>query len=195
MAAAFTPQERAVITENLKNAARGYASTVGMRKVSVEQLAEDAGISKGAFYKFYGSKELLFLDVLEELHTEIYSCAQAAFDGNTHLPPSVRATEALLAAFDVIEQTHMINFMEKDVPSLLRKIPEDVKRTHYKCDELRTCMLFRHAGLIPEGGMPVATTAIRALMLTMSNKSELGDKYHDVLELLIRGTCQQLFPE
>lgn len=42
---------------------------VGMRQTTVDQLVEAAGISKGAFYKFYSSKEMLFLDLLEDLHT------------------------------------------------------------------------------------------------------------------------------
>ena len=195
MAAAFTPREREAIIKDLKDSARRYAATVGMRKVSVEQLTEDAGISKGGFYKFYDSKEMLFLEVLEDLQTEIYGRAQEAFRENTGLPSHERASQALLAAFQVIEQANMISFMEKDVPSLLRRLPEDVKRIHYRCDEQRICMLFRGAGLIPKGGMPVATTAIQAIMLIMSQKSELGERYGQVLELLVRGVCLQLFPE
>jgi AcrR family transcriptional regulator len=43
----------------------------GIRKTNVEELTEAAGISKGAFYSFYPSKEELFMDILEEIEEEV----------------------------------------------------------------------------------------------------------------------------
>lgn len=60
MATAFTEQEVQIIKSKLKEAARQFAVTTGVRKTSVDQLALATGISKGAFYKFYPSKEALF---------------------------------------------------------------------------------------------------------------------------------------
>jgi AcrR family transcriptional regulator len=66
MPKAFTEQERQGVIERLL--AEGYRlfSTYGIKKTSVEELASAAGISKGAFYLFYESKEALFMDVMEQ---------------------------------------------------------------------------------------------------------------------------------
>ena len=84
MATAFTEQEKQQILRRLRQEARRCASHIGMKKTTVDQLAESAGISKGAFYKFYPTKEALFLEVLEEWHSELYEKAAQAVS-YTHL--------------------------------------------------------------------------------------------------------------
>lgn len=43
-------------------------------------LAQAADISKGAFYKFYKIKEVLFMEVLEDIHAELYEKALAILE-------------------------------------------------------------------------------------------------------------------
>ena len=56
MAQPFSPQQRAAIREKLKESARKYAVSTGVKKTSLDMLTADAGISKSSFYKFYDSK-------------------------------------------------------------------------------------------------------------------------------------------
>ena len=72
MAIPFTKQRRDEISEKLKEGARLFAAEKGMKKTSVDGLVAYAQISKGAFYNFYESKDELFLDLVEDWHTEIY---------------------------------------------------------------------------------------------------------------------------
>ena len=58
MAQPFSPQQRDAIREKLKESARKYAVSTGVKKTSLDMLTADAGISKSSFYKFYDSKEL-----------------------------------------------------------------------------------------------------------------------------------------
>ena len=95
---AFSQEENALIRQSLLAEGRRCAVTVGMRKTSVEQLTEAAGISKGSFYKYFASKEMLFLAVLEDIHTEVYQVAREALEAGRDLPPEDRAAEMLLAA-------------------------------------------------------------------------------------------------
>ena len=69
---AFSEEENTKIRRSLLAEARSRALTVGMRKTSVEELTAAVGISKGSFYKYFDSKELLFFAVLEELLSEMY---------------------------------------------------------------------------------------------------------------------------
>jgi AcrR family transcriptional regulator len=43
----------------------------GIRATTVDQLARKAGISKGAFYHFYPSKEALFFAIVDQVEEEI----------------------------------------------------------------------------------------------------------------------------
>lgn len=193
MASAFTAEEKAVIVEQLKRTARQYAAMVGMRHTTVEQLAAAADISKGAFYKFYPSKEHLFFDVMEDLHTEVYQSAAQVLQRYGDLPPAGQAAAAVLTACRTLEASGMTRFMERDVPYLLRKIPPEIRETHYHSDEVHIQQLLKAAGLFPKGGYPLAAATVRGLMLTVSHRDEIGEHYAAVLETMVRGTCEQLF--
>ncbi len=193
MAVAFTQQEEAIILRQLRHAARESAVSFGVRRTTVDALAAAAGISKGAFYKFYASKELLFFDVLEDMHAEIYGEAASVLFKNTDLSPADRASEAVLSACRTMERSGMMAFVERDVAYLLRKVPEDYQKKHYHSDEVHVRKLLESAGLVPAGGMALASAVVRGLMLTISHQNEIGTLYPDVLETLVRGACGRLF--
>ncbi len=193
MAAAFTQQEEAIILNKLQRAARECAVSPGVRRTTVDALAAAAGISKGAFYKFYVSKELLFFDVLEDMHAEIYGDSAAVLAKNAHLSPADRASKALLSACQAMECSGMMAFVERDAAYLLRKVPQDYQKIHYHSDETHIRKLLESAGLTPKGGMALASSVVRGLMLTISHRHEIGALYPDVLETLVRGACRQLF--
>lgn len=89
-----------------------------MRKTSVEQLTEAAGISKGSFYCFFDSKKLLFFSVLEGIHTEIYDLTRKTLAENATLPPDERVVKTLLAACKQLSDTGSMRFIENDAEFL-----------------------------------------------------------------------------
>lgn len=195
MAKAFTEQEADIILQNLKASARRYAASRGVRKTTVDELAREAGISKGAFYKFYPSKEMLFFEILEDMHTEIYAASAEVLKQNRANSPADRAAEAVLAACKIMVESGMMDFMEQDAAFLLRKIPAEVQEKHYHSDEVHIKELLSNAGLEPNGGMELAAATVRGLFLTVSHRENIGPLYPQVLDMLVRGACQRLFPE
>lgn len=61
MPIAFTAEERTVLTGQLLESTRRFVKEQSARKVTIKQLTDSVGISKGAFYLFYPSKEHLFM--------------------------------------------------------------------------------------------------------------------------------------
>lgn len=61
MPTAFNENEIKFIKLKLIESAQECLSKYGVRKTTVDQITEMSGISKGSFYKFYPSKEILFL--------------------------------------------------------------------------------------------------------------------------------------
>lgn len=190
---AFTEQKNEMIRKDLLDEALRCTVTIGMRKTSVEQLTEAAGIAKGSFYKFFPSKELLFFAVLENIHTETYVVAEKALQDNAELPPTERAAKIILAACKYLSDTKAMTFIENDAEYLLRRIPEDIKNAHYHDDEIHIRQILEASELMPKGGMELAVATIRGLILTVSHQGEIGKLYPQVLETLVRGACKELF--
>lgn len=190
---AFSDYETGQIRKALLSEARRCAVTLGMRKTSVEQLTQAAGISKGSFYRFYESKELLFFAVLEGIHTEMYDVADGTLCENTGLTPAERVTKAILAVCRRLSETGAMVFIENDAATLLSRLPLEVKDGHYHDDETHVRELLIKHGLSPRGGMELAAATVRGLILTVSHEEQIGEMYSQVLETLVRGACKELF--
>ena len=190
---AFTEEQNETIRRDLIREARCCGVTVGMRKTSVEQLTEAAGISKGSFYKFFDSKELLFFAVLEDIHTECFASAQKSLQENAVIDPASRTAAAILAACRWLSETKAFVFIENDAEFLLHRLPEEVKTAHYHDDETHIRLLLEKYDLVPNCGISLAAATVRGLILTVSHKEQIGELYPQVLETLVYGACRALF--
>lgn len=195
MPTAFSGKERARIAVTLRETARSVALKGGMNAVTVEELAARAGISKGAFYKFYPSKELLFLEILEEMHTKVYGMAENMLARSETKKQKDRAVETILNVCRLLEESGMIPFMENDLPILLKNLPEDVLKAHYHGDEVHVLELLHR--IAPDSKVPddFSTAAVRTLLLLIAHRSQIGEHYQEVLELMVHATCDQLFAD
>lgn len=190
---AFTDYESEKIREALLHEARRCAVTLGMRKTSVEELTRAVGISKGSFYKFYESKELLFFAVLEDIHTEFYEVADKALSENSALPPAERVSRAILSVCERLSDTGVMTFIENDAETLLRRLPDQIKSEHYHDDETHIRALLKKSGLNPKSGTELTAATVRGLILTVSHKDQIGALYPQVLKTLVNGACSELF--
>src|SRR5258708_14469796 len=73
MPKAFSEQEKETLRAQFRAKGKRLFEKQGLKKTSVDELTEAVGISKGAFYLFYESKEELFLEILEELEIDFRS--------------------------------------------------------------------------------------------------------------------------
>ena len=190
---AFTEEQIETIRRDLIREARCCGVTVGMRKTSVEQLTEAVGISKGSFYKFFDSKELLFFAVLEDIHTECFAAAQKSLQENAAIDPASRTAAAILAACRWLSETKAFVFIENDAEFLLHRLPEEVKTAHYHDDETHIRQLLEKYDLMPRRGASLAAATVRGLILTVSHKEQIGELYPQVLGALVYGACRELF--
>ena len=190
---AFTEEQNETIRRDLIREARCCGVTVGMRKTSVEQMTEAVGISKGSFYKFFDSKELLFFAVLEDIHTECFAAAQKSLQENAAIDPASRTAAAILVACRWLSETKAFVFIENDAEFLLHRLPEEVKTAHYHDDETHIRLLLEKYDLVPSRGISLAAATVRGLILTVSHKEQIGELYPQVLETLVYGACRELF--
>jgi len=192
MATKFTEKEMADIRAKLKESAQKCVSSIGMRKTTVDDLCDYAGISKGAFYKFYESKEALFFEILEEWHTLMYGHALAILFDTGEASDKERVRKALLFACSAFNEHSMTGFYENDVPSLLRKMPQEVLDAHYHSDEKHIADLIEASGVKLKVSSKLAAAAVRTLILSFSDHEHIGPLYHQVMELFIRSVCEQI---
>ena len=134
MPKAFSEQEKQTIQARLLEEGRKQFATFGLTKTRVEELATAVGISKGAFYHFYASKEALFMDVVEAAEKDFQREVLATIDmpGPT---PHARLFAVLHKAFTLWKTIPILRiFTQADYAILARRIPPEIFQAHLQSD-------------------------------------------------------------
>jgi len=130
----FSEHEKELIRKRLLEQGYRLFSAYGLKKTNVEELARATGISKGAFYNFYESKEALFMDVIEQaeirLRQEILSVIN--LPGSS---PRARLFAIMKKALSLIETIPMLQFFTgSDYDLLFRRLPAEKLLLHLSGD-------------------------------------------------------------
>jgi len=136
MPKAFTEHEKDLISKRLIEQGYKLFSVYGLKKTSVEELAQAAGISKGAFYLFYESKEALFMDVAELAEQNFRQEILATVD----LPgpsPRARLFAILKKGFSLLKKIPLLQFLTgSDYDLIFRRTPPEKFQEHLANDRI-----------------------------------------------------------
>ncbi|MGE5603139.1 MAG: TetR/AcrR family transcriptional regulator [Nitrososphaerales archaeon] len=132
----FSEHEKDLIRQRLM--AQGYKqfTAFGLKKTTVEELAAAAGISKGAFYLFFDSKEALFLEVAEETVERRFRQDLLAMLDRPGPSPRARLLAVLRQAFALFNTIPLLKFLAgSDYDLLMRRVPPEKLREHLAGDQ------------------------------------------------------------
>ena len=193
MPRAFNETERQHIRDRLLSAARDALAGASLRRVPVEDLCRSAGISKGAFYLFFETKEALWVAVLQQAEATLRVQVRAAIAGPSPLRDilqilfrSAREEPALRALSDPEEMA----WLTRGIP------PEQLAHARTEDD-----LFFReiHGALIQAGALAAdvsaevfAGLAPLALAITQGRAVVGEDRADAVTDLVVEGLLVRL---
>lgn len=187
LAAPFSKNRRDEIAEKLKEGARLSAAKRGMKKTSIDALVDYADISKGAFYKFYESKDELFLEMVEDWHTEIYGSALDILTEKNGLPYKTKAAKAILCACELLDRDSVMKFIKNDLAHLLKNISGTELEKRYHGDDIHINEVIRFSGIKLLVTNDEAVSIVKNLAFTVLN-SDMNGYWHSQ-KILINSVC------
>ena len=194
MPKAFSEQEKEAIRERFRAKGKKLFEKHGLKKTSVDELTEAVGVSKGAFYLFYESKEELFLEILEQIEHEIQtSILDFAIRPKTNARLNLKS---LLKNFLVTWDDYPLlkEFSKSDFDYLVRKIPAERAMKHANSDTEFTNELIKkikREGIAVTASPRQINSLIKSLFFIGLHREDLGDDGYeesmDVLTDLVSG--------
>lgn len=189
MPKAFSEPEKEIIRSQMREKGKKLFEKQGIKKTSVDELAQAVGISKGAFYLFFESKEELFLEILEQLEQEI----QATILEFTIKPKAdtKKNVSDMLKAFLLTRNTYPLlkNFGKSEFEYLLRKVPPEWVLKHANKDEEfieQFIKKIKQEGIVVKASPRVVSNLIKTLFFTGLYLEELGQEAHkETMDVLI----------
>jgi AcrR family transcriptional regulator len=195
---AFSPIERAHITQRLREAGRQAFGSYGLRRTSVDDLAQAAGISKGAFYLFFASKEALLLDLLEQFEADFQRRVLDDVLRPDFTP--VDSLRALLHAAVEVRGTDPVlrNLTDSDAEVLIRRISPEHALALRQSDvaSVRRFIDYWHArGATLALDAEELTGLLRAIVFITFREQEIGPAvYPRVVDMMIDAVAAHVMP-
>jgi AcrR family transcriptional regulator len=176
------------------DAAEKRFSQYGFKRVSMDDIASDLGISKKTLYLYFKSKEDIARAVKERMHRDIDKLLQKA---KREIPDPIERFKKIIA--EVTNRVSIIGsaFMtdiKKDIPDLWRE-----------CEEFREREIYEYIGGILKEGVrkgkirkEINTTiavmaylgAVRMIIqpeILMKNQFSIEDAFNNILKIFLEG--------
>ncbi len=194
MATAFDDNEKELIRKKLKEAAEECLLKYGVKKTTVDQLVQMAGISKGSFYSFYSAKEVLFFIVLEEYQKSITSELINKLKEIDNIGVD-EFTDLIYGLYQEVRQSFIMSIIQnQEFEYFIKKLPKELILEHHLLDNAFTKELFSYVKI--KGNVDIVSASLKAIFMSMIYIVEIGEnEFDNVLRLLIRGVAQQIIVE
>ena len=196
MATAFTDEEKKIIRKKLEKAAKECLQRYGVRKTTVDQIVAMADISKGSFYSFYSSKEMLFFRVLEKYQIDIMSRLEEQLDQENQ----INANQFVQLLYDFYQDFRysfaFTIFKNREMELLIRKLPKEVITTHHLLDNKMAEKIVSRINIRETVSVEIVSALFRTIAMNILHIEEIGEKQFDtILKLLIQGIVGQIIEE
>ena len=196
MATAFTDEEKKVIRKKLHKVAKECLQRYGVKKTTVDQMAAMVDISKGSFYNFYSSKEMLFFRVLEEYQIDIMNRLEEHLEQKNQ----INANQFVQLLYDFYQDFRysfvFTIFKNHEMELLIRKLPKEVITTHHLLDDRMAEKIVSRINIRETVSVDIVSALFRTIAMSILHIEEIGEKQFDtILKLLIQGIVGQIIEE
>ena len=196
MATAFTAEEKEVIRKKLHKVAKECLQRYGVKKTTVDQMAAMVDISKGSFYNFYSSKEMLFFAVLEEYQIDVMNRLTEQLGMETKIDTN-RLVQLLYDFYQDFRYSFVYTiFKNHEMELLVRKLPKEVITNHHLIDDRMVKKIVSRINIRENVSVEIVSALFRTIAMTILHIEEIGEEQFDTtLKLVIQGIVEQITKE
>lgn len=199
MPKAWSEDEKARIKNTLIEEGRKLFDKYGLQKTTVEEIAKASGVSKGAFYHFYPSKEELYFAILEDVE-QVFR--EQVYQSLTTPGGSRRASFRLFLEKIVDTLVSSPFYRQMDSATLqyfMRKLSPEVVQQHMTRDRdylLEHLEIWMKNGWMRRVNADALMGVLLSLVGVVVNRDELAAPgFEATKELLLDMITEYLIPE
>jgi AcrR family transcriptional regulator len=184
----FTENEINTIRNLLIQEGKELFDRYGLKKTSISQLTDAAGIAQGTFYRFFDSKEDLYFEILklEESNSDQFldDISKSCYSSRKAIKNIIKGTVKLLDANPIIRRL----YDSYDYELLVRKLPPEKLENHKREDTLRVFKIINKCSNKNEliNARPeVISALLQSITILYFHQDEIGRGiYPEVIDLL-----------
>ncbi|NLW55837.1 MAG: TetR/AcrR family transcriptional regulator [Firmicutes bacterium] len=187
----FTDAEKERIISLLRREGERLFVQYGLKKVTIENLAQAAQIAKGSFYSFYSSKEELYMDILDRCQRRMYEELEVTLATNRNRGKQLMR-EVIRKLLQSMERFPLILRTDQETIELLyRKLSPKVLEEHLSTDTDLIENLMRHGVQFVYPPVVVAKCLQQAVLAGFQMDQDDPDRAQ-VMLILLEGVVEKL---
>ncbi|WP_267643952.1 TetR/AcrR family transcriptional regulator [Haloarchaeobius amylolyticus] len=196
----FSDEERDRIRANLRSVGRRQFTKFGLEKTTVSDLTEDLSIGRSTFYRFYDSKEELYLELLEAEGEAVAERMAAEGIGQGEDPEAV-VKDFLEFIFQEIESNNLLRaVLIEDELDRLRESRTEAERKADRQEDIAVIRSFIdpfiEAGRLHGTDPTLVARSIAAIPYLSLHEADIGeDHYPEVRDFVIETFARGLAVE
>lgn len=189
----FTLEKREEIKTQLLEIGVALIKEKSIKRMTIDEIVEQAGIGKGTFYHFFTSKESYVLSVIQFSKENMYRYINEVVVENGGIDK--KSFKELLQKFSVSGDNNIISFMtQEDEEWLTKKLPQEMALNPQK-EERIVDTIFHHVIGKREGiNYHVIANIIKLMALAVENRQSLHqDALKENIIMLQQQLCDYIF--
>lgn len=191
MARSFTEREKENIKKNLQEACKQSWTQYGYKKTSVDDLCRQAGISKGAFYLFFESKEALFCEVLCSVQEQICDAASEAVKKHKDKYGAAEALKLIYREYD--KNNFLYGSDSADFTILMNKLSEEQAQKIEESNHMSQQLFLSQPYLRFKVDADLALSVIYSLIMNIKNKDILPRNHMETFDFMADHLIESIY--
>ena len=191
MARSFTEREKENIKKGLQDACKRSWTQYGYKKTSVDELCREAGISKGAFYLFFESKEALFCEVLCSVQEQIRQVASRAMEEQKDRYGAAKALKLIYREYD--KNNFLYNSNATDFTIFMNRLTEDQIKKIEASNNVNQQLFLDQPYLKLKVDADMAASVIYSLIMNIKNKDIFPCNHTETFDFMVDHLIDSLY--
>ena len=191
MARSFTEREKENIKKGLQDACKRSWTQYGYKKTSVDELCREAGISKGAFYLFFESKEALFCEVLCSVQEQIRQVASRAMEEQKDRYGAAKALKLIYREYD--KNNFLYNSNTTDFTIFMNRLTEDQIKKIEASNNVNQQLFLDQPYLKLKVDADMAASVIYSLIMNIKNKDIFPCNHTETFDIMVDHLIDSLY--
>lgn len=186
----FSEQERDFIRYALINNCKACWGKYGYKRTNVAELSKMSGISTGAFYQFFQSKEQLFIVTAQAAGEELITI----FENEIKRSPNKHGvSNGLKAMLNKLETMEWYMSLADEFVEILHKLPEESLKEDLRNDVSSYIGIFNKYNIVPKIEASEIITIFSIISSALMMKGKLAGNVTGAIDFIIDTVIDKLF--
>lgn len=189
----FSEAEKERIQQELKEKGEQLFSSIGVKKVTIEDLVKAVGIAKASFYVFYPGKEYLYMDIVLKIQNRIFTNADSLLKTNTHLNSKERVLQLFACLYENMSRYPILSQIDNaTVEYLKRKLPKEISERYTQTGFSVVQNLYQY-GIQFKCSAKIASVTFQAVYSCwLSLQDTDSDTQKPAIDIILKGVINEI---